>query len=163
MERVFDRYYLRDQFMRRCKILFLVFIIVSFVSCFKINVPKPYEIIYVKNGDRITAKIETPDFNDKIFKITNILGQTLLRKSKDKVTIEHIEKLFNEVLFAYKLKYKALAWMEILRSGGYTDEVKFNTLYIIRKSDIDYIYFVRKGVRMIAPYIPLSHARFLQR
>lgn len=149
--------------MRMLKILLIFIFIVSLTSCFKINVPNPEEIVAITNGDRLVLKIGTPKFREKIYKVTEILGQTLLRRSRDKVNLEKIEELFNSVSFAYKLNYKALAWMEILRSGGYTDEVKFNTIYIIRKSDVDYIYFVKNGVNRVAPYIPLSHARFLQR
>ena len=142
-----------------CFLLFFLFL----SSCYKTKVILPSGILVVKNGEQINAAKNSGEYNIAMENISKILGQTLILRKIEKTNQREIANSFSTSANGYLMKYDGITTMTILRDGGYTEDIQFTKIYIIRKIDIHYIYFVVETEQQITPYIPFSETPRLPR
>lgn len=141
--------------------LFMLFI--SLTGCHKTKIVTAESILVIKNGERIQQAKDTGGYRMAMDDIARVLSQTLLRRRIEKTTRQEIENTFQTSVNAYLLKYDRIYTMNILREGAYTEDVPFQKIYIIRKLDVHYIYFVVEGEPHYYPFIPFSEVTRLPR
>jgi hypothetical protein len=139
-------------------LLFLAFWVLWGCVSKETTMPLPDKITVKQNGEVSVLDKANPFYKRAVNEALKTLSFALLYRKVEVFKKEDIVSLYNSSINAFHLRYKNLSRMKIFRAAGYSENVSFFEIYIIKNPVARYIFFVTQAEVKMRPFIPVVDA-----